>query len=264
MVVCELTDRFCYRSTDRGRTTTMTKHIGPLPPKMLPSGAPAYFSESKTPPTIPIQNVFKQYAIEKEKQEKIKQQEKLQQEKLKQQQKVFQVEHKTQSSQLPGVQNIYHQSPQFVQSIQQPMPVQNFSTEQFTNNFLCALASQSQPGSLIYNHEQPVVPVPCQMPSFMMPTNYSQRIVPVPFLPSSMVMGQNVNSTSMYHKPSNQSQIQWSPFLTPIQTDFGQSVPYQQFQNSNIHQQMNQNHDHMQNFEQQLPCLSQPSFVSFN
>ena len=107
---------------------------------MLPSGAPAFVTSApqRTPPTEPIQNVFQQYALQKEKQQR---------------------QQAESASRLPPqtvVQQIFPQQ-QFVQTIPQAVPISN----QITNHFLCALASQSQPAPYVYNQD-PNALIPCR------------------------------------------------------------------------------------------------------
>jgi serine/threonine protein kinase len=143
MAVCNLTDRFCYRVVERGSKHVMQVDNGPLPPKMLPTGAPAIElmkQQEKEISKETMQNIFKPFSSAQFLQAHQQQQS---QQFHHQQNQVKQEQTNNRKIIKPEPQIIPHQT---VAPIQQnnhitPASMANYGPE-LANRFLCALASQ--------------------------------------------------------------------------------------------------------------------------
>jgi serine/threonine protein kinase len=212
MAVCNLTDRFCYRVMERGSKHVMQLDTGPLPPKMLPTGAPA-FNEIKQEKIIPketMQNIFKPFVssqlINSPSQNQIKQE--LQ-------------NNNNRRIIKPEPQQIPHQTVAPIP--QNPIPVASMANyaPDLANRFLCALASQPKPEQYGYPQDMNSL-FPCSTTKFVMPPTYLQQIIPFPVMHPPVVMGQATMDHPIYGKipqPLGTALTQNWPALIP-------AVPY--------------------------------------
>ena len=142
MAVCNLTDRFCYRVLERGTKHIMQVDDGPLPPKMLPTGAPA-LDETKPEKIIqkePAQNMFKNFTS---------------------QQFMPSPGHSQVKQEICNDRKFHKPEPQVIpQQTVAPVPqnliptsIPNYASEQLANRFLCALAQQPKPEQYGYTQD---------------------------------------------------------------------------------------------------------------
>uniref|UniRef100_A0A914Z5N2 non-specific serine/threonine protein kinase n=1 Tax=Panagrolaimus superbus TaxID=310955 RepID=A0A914Z5N2_9BILA len=219
MAVCNLTDRFCYRVMERGNKHVMQLDTGPLPPKMLPTGAPA-FDEIKQEKVIPketMQNIFKPFTSAQFMHSPVAQQTQIKQE-LSNNRKIIK----------PEPQTIPHQTVAPIP--QNPIPaasIANYAPD-LANRFLCALASQPKPEQYGYPPDVNNL-FPSSGTKFVMPPTYLQQIIPFPVMHQPVVMGQTTLDHPIYGKISQpigaaltQNRIDWPALIPAVQypTDF--------------------------------------------
>uniref|UniRef100_A0AC35G3Z8 Protein kinase domain-containing protein n=1 Tax=Panagrolaimus sp. PS1159 TaxID=55785 RepID=A0AC35G3Z8_9BILA len=214
MAVCNLTDRFCYRVMERGSKHVMQLDTGPLPPKMLPTGAPAFneIKQEKIMPKETMQNIFKPFVssqlINSPSQNQIKQE----------------IQNNNNNNRRiikPEPQQIPHQTVAPIP--QNPIPVASMANyaPDLANRFLCALASQPKPEQYGYPQDMNSL-FPCSTTKFVMPPTYLQQIIPFPVMHPPVVMGQATMDHPIYGKipqPLGTALTQNWPALIP-------AVPY--------------------------------------
>jgi serine/threonine protein kinase len=223
MAVCNLTDRFCYRVVERGSKHVMQVDNGPLPPKMLPTGAPSLEQmkqqQEKEISKETMQNIFKPFSTAQFMQAPQHQQHQ-------QQQQIKQEPTNNRRIIKPEPQVIPHQTVAPIPQNPIPASMANYPPD-LANRFLCALASQPKPEQYGYNQEVNSL-FPCSTAKFVMPPTYLQQIIPFPVMHPPVVMGQTTIDHPIYGKipqplgaALSQNRIEW-PALIPA------GIPYSQ------------------------------------